>query len=158
MRDDVNRSNTVAQLDIPEDETSEVNPEELDAESFTATKKLIQNLSVKIDELKVKQKEYKERMKNLQVNDALLGEYEEKAKEAASEFKKRKKDLMESVEAKEVRAKLKELSEELGDLGDSLTNHLLNYYQVTRTQSFETHSGSEREFKLNAKLMPSKDS
>lgn len=129
----------------------------MDAESFEATKRLVQNLSVKLDELKAKQKEFRERLKNLQVNDALLSEYEEQAKAAASEFTKRKKELMASVEAQEVQAKLKETNEELKDIQDSLTNHLLNYFQVTRTQSFETPTGQEREFRLNAKLLPVKE-
>ncbi len=129
----------------------------LDAESFEATKRLIQNISTKLDELKGKQKDLRGRLKNILDNDVALSEYEQQAKDAASEFTKRKKDLMESVEAKEIRAKSKEVAEEIGDMQDSLTHHLISYYQVTGVQSFETASGEEREFKFNAKLMPAKE-
>jgi len=128
----------------------------MDQETFIAVKGLIQRLSMNLDELNTKQKDLRQSLTNIADNDLALAEMEEQAKDAQLAYKKRKKDLMESTEAKEIRGKLKELNEEKRDLQDSLTNHLLNYFQMTGTQSFETPSGGEREFKLNARLLPPK--
>jgi len=128
----------------------------MDQETFIAVKGLIQRLSLDLDELNTKQKDLRQSLTNIADNDLALAEMEEQAKDAQLAYKKRKKDLMESTEAKEIRGKLKELNEEKRDLQDSLTSHLLNYFQMTGTQSFETPSGGEREFKLNARLLPPK--
>ena len=81
----------------------------------------------------------------------------ETAKEAAEAFKKRKQELKDSVEAKEATAKAKEVREEIKDIEESLTNHLLNYYQITGTKSFPTPDGEEREFRLNARILPNRN-
>ena len=123
-------------------------------QSYEAVKGVIQNLSIKLDELKDKKKEYQQRIKNLLDNDAQLSAYEETAKEAAEAFKKRKQELRDSVEGKEAAAKVKEVGEEIKDIEESLTNHLLNYFQITGTKSFPTPDGEEREFRLKARLLP----
>lgn len=131
-------------------------PETFDQASFDAIKGLIQRLSIQLDETKAKQKEFKERLKNILDNDTQLAEFEQQAKDASQLFKKRKQELQESLEGKEIKAKIKEYSEEIRDIEESLTNSLLSYYQITGTQSFATPTGDEREFKLKARLMPAK--
>lgn len=131
--------------------------QEFDQSTYVALKSLIQRLSVQLDEVKVKQKEYRQRLKNIMDNDSQLAEFEEQAKEANQAFRKRKKELEESAEGKEIKAKIKELREETRDLQESLTNSLLSYFQITGAKSFDTPSGEEREFKLNAKLLPPKN-
>ena len=128
-----------------------------DQESFTAVKGLIQRLSVQLDEVKNKKKEYQQRLKNIFDNDSQLSEFEEQAKESTLAFKKRKKELEDSLEGKEIKGKIKEHGEEIRDLEESLTNSLISYFQITGIQSFDTPSGEEREFKLKARLMPSKN-
>ena len=152
MSDDVQK----IQLDVEESDNNR-STSGVDEESFLATQRLIQTLSVKIDELKRTQKELRQRLKNIMENDVALNELEEQAKNAAEGFKKRKKELMDSVEAKDVKMKIKEATTEINEMEESLTGHLLTYYQVTGVQSFETPSGGEREFKINAKLMPRKE-
>lgn len=127
-----------------------------DSQAFEATKGLIQNLSVNIDELTIQQRELRERLKNILENDAGLSELEAVAKEARDAVKKRKTELMNSVEAKEVKAKEAETKEEIKEMKESLTHHLLNYFTITGTQSFETPSGEEREFSFSAKVKKAK--
>lgn len=153
---------TVNGLEADETSTNETtentNQDNFDSESFDAIKNLIQRLSLQLDEVKVKQKDYKQRLKNILDNDSQLSEFEEQAKEASQAFKKRKQELQETLESKEIKAKIKEYNEEIKDIEESLTNSLLSYYQITGTQSFDTPNGEEREFKLKARLMPSKSS
>ena len=129
----------------------------IDPESFEATKGLIQNLSLSLDELTIQQRELKERLDNILINDAQLSQLEANQKEAATAYKKRRKDLLESVEAREVKTKMSEVKDEVREIKESLTHHLLNYYQVTGVQSFETPSGDEREFSFSAKIKKAKN-
>ena len=130
---------------------------DFDEQTFITVKNLIYQLSVQLDEVKAKRKEFQARIKNMLDNDTQLAEFEEQAKQANQAFKKRKSELEESAEGVEVKAKIKELSEEIRDLDESLTNSLVSYFQITGTKSFDTPSGEEREFKLNARLLPAKD-
>lgn len=127
-----------------------------DAETFNAVLGLIRSLSVQVDELKTKQNEFKERLNNLLENDSQLATFMDQAKEATQAVKRRRQEILNLPEAREVTNKLKEMAEEVRDISDSLTNNLLSYYQMTGVQTFDDPDGSEREFKLNAKLMPNK--
>lgn len=133
------------------------NTNEFDEQTFNSVKNLIYQISVQLDEVKGKKKEFQQRLKNIMDNDSQLAEFEEQAKEASLSFKKRKKELEESVEGKEVKSKIKEISEEIRDLEESLNNSLISYFQITGSKSVDTPSGEEREFKLNARLLPNKD-
>jgi len=155
MSDNTSLQNEVDEV-LSQEASTTGNTQEFDQESFNAIKGLIQRLSVQLDEVKEKQKEYKQRLKNILDNDSQLAEFEEQAKEASQAFKKRKIELADSIEGKEIKAKVKEYSEEIRDIEESLTNSLLTYYQVTGTQSFDTPTGEEREFKLKARLLPTK--
>lgn len=164
MSDDLDLQNTADEnndLEIEETENesgASTNGEGFDQETFVAVKGLIQRLSVQLDEVREKQKEFKQRLKNILENDGQLSEFEEQAKEASKAYKTRKQELTNSTEAKEIKMKVKEYSEEITDLEESLTNSLLSYFQITGTQSFDTPTGEEREFKLKARLLPQKDS
>lgn len=138
-----------------QDQTTGING--FDEQTFVTVKNLIYQLSIQIDEVKNKRKELQQRLKNIQDNDSQLAEFEEQAKQANLAFKKRKTELEESAEGVEIKSKIKEFSEEIRDLDESLTNSLVSYFQITGTKSFDTPSGEEREFKLNAKLLPLKD-
>ncbi len=153
-QDDVKKINMTDEELVEENENSG----DFDQQTFEAVKGLVLNLSVKLDEAKEKQKEYRERLKNMMDNDESLAEFEQQAKNAADAFRKRKKELNESTEGKEIKAKIREFSEEIKDLEESLTNNLLSYYQMTGVQSFELPTGEEREFKLKARLLPTKKS
>ena len=156
MSDDMQQPNNL-QNDLQKTENAQEAPvAEFDEETYKAVVGLVQRLSMQLDELKTKQKEYRERVQNIMDNDSQLSAYEEQAKNAADSFKRRKKELLESAEAKEAQGKIREVREEMKDIQESLTNNLLSYFQMTGVQTFDTPDGQEREFKLNARLMPSK--
>lgn len=159
MSDAINQNDTSTQVNEAAGEATETTAQnqEFDNQTYVAVKGLIQRLSVQLDELKVKQKDYKERLKNIIENDTELSTYEEQAEQATQQFKKRKQEIMERPESREAQAKLKEIAEEMRDIQESLTNNLLVYFQITGTSSFETPDGNEREFKLNARLLPQKN-
>jgi hypothetical protein len=91
-------------------------------------------------------------MKNVLINDSQLSEEEEKAKEVKLAVQKRKKDLNQSPEVKNLQLKMQEVKEELKDIEDSLSNQLLRMYQLTGVTEFETDGGEVREFAIKAKV------
>lgn len=140
--DDVNNT----ELDTVELEPS------FDAEAYQSVKNIVARKAVQADELKEKLKEYNESLKNVLVNDAELAEAEDKAKEAKVAVVKRKKSLNDSPEVKNLKLKQAEVKEELKDVEDSLSNQLLQLYQITGVKEFETAAGEVREFNIKAKI------
>jgi predicted nucleic acid-binding Zn-ribbon protein len=126
----------------------------VDAESLTATEGLVQRLSSQLDELKVKQKELSEMLKGIFDNDEEFTTAQSEAKEVSKKLKDRLSALNGSQEVQTLRGKITELREDLKMVQDSLNTHLVNYFQMTGTQSFPTVEGGEREFQLVAKLRP----
>jgi hypothetical protein len=59
---------------------------------------------------------------------------------------------MNSEESRNISIKIKELKEESTDTQDSLSNQLLNLFQMTGVKEFETESGEVREFMIMAKV------
>lgn len=72
------------------------------------------------------------------------------------EVTKRKKELKESPEAQSIRAKMKEYKEDLRDIEESLSNQLVNLFQITGVKEFETVTGEVREFVIKAKVKAKK--
>ena len=130
--------------------------EAFDAESMNATEGLIQRLATQLDELKAKQKELGEMLKNVFENDETLSTTQKEAKNATKAFKDRQGQLNETPEVKELKMKLVDLKEDLKMIEESLDIHCLNYYQMTNSMTFPTADGAEREFVLKARLKPKK--
>lgn len=127
-----------------------------DPEAFEATKALVMRKTTQADEIKGKIREINESLKNILTNDNALSESEEKLKETRVAVQKRRKELNTSPEAQSIRAKLTEFKEELRDIEDSLSTQLLNLYQMTGVQEFETPSGEVREFVVKARVKAKK--
>lgn len=126
----------------------------VDNDTLTASQNLIGRLGVQLDDLKQKQKEVREMIKGVFENDEGLTEAETKAEEVTQTIKDRKSQLNESAEIKELKIKLAEINEDMKLVQESLTAHLVNYFQLTGSTSVDLPDGSEREFELLAKLKP----
>jgi hypothetical protein len=133
-------------------ETIELGDDGFDAQEFNRIKNIVARKVNQADELKKKMREISESMKNVLINDSQLSEEEEKAKEVKLAVQKRKKDLNQSPEVKNLQLKMQEVKEELKDIEDSLSNQLLRMYQLTGVTEFETDGGEVREFAIKAKV------
>ena len=49
-----------------------------------------------------------------------------------------------------------ELNEQKKEIEEALSNHLVNYYQLTNSKSIDTSDGDQREFVIRAKIKPAK--
>lgn len=114
--------------------------------------------AMRIDEIREKVKTLSDSMKSIFDNDNEFSSQEEYVKEASKKAKDRKASLTQSPEFRELSAKAAELKDELKELEESLSNHLLSLYQQTGARVFDTSGGSQREFKVHAKLLPKRAS
>ncbi len=143
--------------DLAEDNVSKTtDPMAFDPEAFESIKALVIRKSAQADEVRSQISELNESLKNILINDGQLATAEEKLKETRVAVQKRKRDLSNSPESQSIRAKMVEFRDELKDLEDSLSTQLLNLYQMTGVQEFETPSGEVREFVIKARVKSKK--
>lgn len=126
------------------------------AVQLSSLQQLIERGAEQLDKLKDAQKQLRESLKNVFENDAQLNEAEEKAVQIQSEVKDRKAQLDASAEVRQLKMKLADIKEDMKDLEESLNNHLINLFQLTGTNSFDTSDGDQREFVLKARIKPKK--
>jgi predicted nuclease with TOPRIM domain len=125
-----------------------------DENTITALQAIAERQASRVDELREKIRALNESMRSIFDNDNEYSSQEEYVKEASKRVKDRKSTLTQSPEFRELSAKTGELKDELKELEESLNGHLLSLYQQTGVKVFDTSNGSQREFKVLAKLLP----
>jgi methyl-accepting chemotaxis protein len=121
-------------------------------EELTSVRNLIQRYAQQMDDMKAQIKEVSDSLRNIFDNDTELQQLEEQAKTMTTDVKNKRQRVKESPEAVQLQMKIKEFKEEQKEISDTLTNHLLRYYQMTGSTVIEDESGDEREIRINAKL------
>ena len=97
-------------------------------------------------------KQKREMINNVLENDSQLQEANEQKAQVAQQVKERKNNLNESVQMRQLRDDLREFKDEQTDLEESLSNHLVNYHQLTNSTSFDTADGDQWEFQIRARV------
>lgn len=146
--DDVTTTTATSQVDAAE--VSEIDESNQVAETLTALQSVIERNADQLDQLKEQIKEVRESLKGVFENDSELGVAEDQVKEFTTQVKQRKSQLATSPVAMQLKAKLGDLGEEKKEVEEALSNHLLNYYELTHSTSFDTSDGDQREFSLRA--------
>lgn len=127
----------------------------VDAETLNATQNLIIRLSQQLEDLSKKQKDLKDMLKGIFDNDEALTKAQQIVDEQSKTAKARKTELSGSSQAIDIKMKIADLSEDLKMVQESLNTHLLNYYQLTGSQTVDFPDGEEREMIIRAKLKKS---
>lgn len=109
-----------------------------------------------LEELKKKTNNLREQLKSFIDNDQGLAQVEEEAKAAIEKIAARKTQIVNLPEIKTLKADIKQTQEEVKELNESLSSHLLSLYQLTGIKEFQTLAGDTREFELVAKLKAKK--
>ncbi len=94
----------------------------------------------------------RESLKNIFDNDTQLSEATQQQKEVTQQVKERKSKLQSSPEVTQLKTQIGELNEQKKEIEEALSNHLLNYYQITNSTSFDTSDGDQWEFNIKAKV------
>ncbi len=122
------------------------------AESLQFLQNIIERNAQQLENLAQELKERREMLSNLFENDSELSEAQEQADQITQQVKARKSSLRESAEAQVLKTQIGELNEQKKEIEETLSNHLINYYQMTNSTSFDTSDGDQWEFKIKARV------
>jgi chromosome segregation ATPase len=124
------------------------------AETLTSLQNLIERNANELQSLADKLKEKRDSLRNVFNNDGTLTDVQDKAKEATQEVKTRKSQLQADPQVTSLKVEIGELSEQKKEIEETLSNHLVNYHQLTNSTSFDTSDGDQWEFKIQARIKP----
>jgi len=112
-----------------------------------------QHLETIANEMKLKREE----LKNIFDNDSSLSEAQNLAKETSSKVKERRAVLQSDPQVTSLKVQVGELSQQKKEIEETLSNHLVNYYSLTNSKSFDTSEGDQWEFSVRAKVKSRKN-
>jgi hypothetical protein len=98
-------------------------------------------------------KKYREMLASTLANDESFRDLEQKAKDAAKEKNKRKSELMSAVEVKEAQTKVTELTSEIKEMDEALSDYASEYERMSGSNEIETDDGEVHEIIYIAKLV-----
>lgn len=101
-------------------------------------------------------KELREQMRNVFENDAQLSEAQAQLSAYSEAVKQRKGQMQTGPEVVRLKVQASELAQQKKEMEETLSNHLINYHQLTNSTSFDTSDGDQWEFQIRAKIKPRK--
>lgn len=136
------------------------NPNDLDeikasddlAETLNHLQNIIERNANELDRVKNELKEKRESLKSLYENDAPLQEISGEVEVMSQQLKERKSKISNDPQATSLKFGIGELNQEKKEIEETLSNHLINFYSMTNSKSFDTSSGDQWEFDIRAKV------
>lgn len=125
-------------------------------ETLTSLQNIIERNANELDRIREQLKTERESLKGVFENDSELAHAEEEVTAVIQQVKERKSKLQNSPQANQIKTKITELNDQKKEIEEALNNHLLNLYQMTGTNTFDTSDGQQREFRVRASLMGGK--
>lgn len=127
--------------------------EETAAELLANLESTIKEHIVTINKSKSELKKLKEMLSDMFVNDPTYQEHDKLAKEAAKVRSKTKSELLKQPAAADLNSKIKELSSELKDAQNALSDYLREYQRLSGSNEIEDEEGQVLEIVYVAKLV-----
>lgn len=134
------------------DDFDEVKASDDLAETLTSLQNLIERNANELERVGNALKEKRESLKSVFENDSALQEVTDSATAMQQQVKERKSLIANSAQATSLKAQIGELNQEKKEIEETLSNHLVNYYTMTNSKSFDTSSGDQWEFSIRAKV------
>lgn len=147
-----------APASLSTDATDEVAESDKVAETLTSLQNVIERNATELERIANELKEKRESMKNVFENDQELAQAEEQISVVSNQLKERKAKLQADPQVTSLKVQIGELSEQKKEVEETLSNHLVNYYQLTHSTSFDTSDGDQWEFRVSARVKPRKKS
>ncbi len=122
------------------------------AETLMTLQSVIERNAHEARRIKDVLKEKRESLRSIFENDTQLSEAQAELEKHQHQLKARKVQLTTSPETVAVQTQLAELKEQLKEVEEALNSHLLNYFQLTNSTSFDTTDGDQWDFVVSAKL------
>lgn len=120
--------------------------------ALDATQNLIVRLTQQLEDLEKQQKDIKDMLKGVFDNDEALAKAQVEAEEQLKTAKSRRAEVAGSQQVIDLKVKMTDVAEDIKLIMESLNTHLLNYYQLTGSQTVDFPDGEEREMVIKAKL------
>ena len=124
-----------------------------DRETLTTIVGLIQNYLGAIEREKKELTENKQMLEDALNNDPVYKEHADKAKEAVKIKSATKLQILRQPQLSQVVAKVKELSEQLKEKKESLSQYLLEYARISGERQIEGPDGQIQEIVYQARLV-----
>ncbi len=126
------------------------------AQTLSYLQGIIERNAEQLSRLTDELKEQRDSLRSVYENDAQLTTVEDEAEVASQKVKERKAQVKASPQAMTLGNKIAEINEQKKEIEETLSNHLLNYYQLTNSTSFDTSDGDQWEFNIKARVKPRK--
>lgn len=139
--------------DPAEDEVAQSNEV---AQALTSLQNVIERNANELNRVSSELKEKRESMKNVFENDQELAVADEQVQQLTNQVKERRSKLQADPQVTSLKVQIGELNEQKKEIEETLSNHLVNYYQLTHSTSFDTSDGDQWEFNIRAKVKPRK--
>lgn len=141
----------------PSDDTQPVQEatiiEESPAELLGNLEASIKEHIASIDKSKTELRKLKEMLQDMFSNDPTYQEHDKAVKEATKIRSKTKSELLKQPAAAELNGKIKEMSADLKDLQNALSDYLREYQRLSGSNEIEGEDGEVREIVYVAKLI-----
>jgi len=122
------------------------------AETLSSLQAVIERNAQELQKIQEELGHKRESMKNVFENDTLLAEAQEQAALYSNQLKERKAKLQADPQVTSLKIQVGELNERKKEIEEALSNHLVNYYQLTNSKSFDTSDGDQWDFVVRAKV------
>lgn len=122
------------------------------AETLTHLQNVIERNANELSRINEELKERRESMKNVFENDQELAQAEAQVSEFTQSVKQRRSQLQSNPQVTTLKTKIGELNEQKKEIEETISNHLINYFGLTNSKSFDTTDGDQWEFDIKAKV------
>lgn len=127
------------------------------AETITHLQNIIERNALELQRVQNELKEKRQSLRNVMENDVQLAEISAEVEKVTQQVKERKAQLSSSPQTVSLKANVAELNQQKKEIEETLSNHLINYYGLTNSTSFDTSEGDQWEFKISAKVKAQKN-
>lgn len=134
-------------------DAEEVSSDEL-ADTLQHLQNVIERNALQLSKIAQEIKEKRESMQSVFENDQQLAETEDQADVIVQQVKERRAQIQNNPQVISLKNAIGELNQEKKEIEETISNHLINYYSLTQSKSFDTSDGDQWEFDIKAKVKP----
>src|SRR4029078_9498019 len=127
------------------------------AETLTSLQNLIERYANELNRLGEELKQKRKSLKSVFENDTQLAEATAKVEIISEDVKTRKSQLQTDPQVTSLKVQLSELNDQKKEMEETLSNHLVNYHQITNSTSFDTSDGDQWDFAIKARIKARKN-
>lgn len=147
----------LSQQSNTDDVTSDGNESEaMESDKLADTLNHLQNIiernANELARINAELKERRDSLKSVFENDQQLSEAQDHVQEMTNAVKERRTQLQNDPQATSLKAKIGDLNEQKKEIEETISNHLINYFGLTNSKSFDTSDGDQWEFDIKAKV------